>query len=225
MAAADLDLVDTDTGWGRWRWPLRVLVVGAVVSGVVLRFVSRSPLWLDEALSVNIATLPLGEIPDALRVDGHPPLYYVLLHGWMELFGTGPVAVRSFSGLWALGLFPLIWVAARRLGGNRVATYAVALLALSPFAIRYGTETRMYAMVSVLTLGLWLLVSDALERPTRARLGGIALITGALLWSHYWAMWFLAAGGIGLVVHAIRSRRANRPDDLGASVRVIGALV
>lgn len=224
MAVADPDPLDTDEGWGRWRWPVRLLVVGALVSGVVLRFVTRSPLWLDEALSVNIATLPLGDIPAALKVDGHPPLYYFLLHGWMDLFGTGPVAVRSFSGLWALGLFPLMWVGARRLGGNRVATYAVALLALSPFAIRYGTETRMYSMVSVLTLGLWLLVADALDKPTRARLAGIALITAALLWSHYWAMWFLAAGGVGLVVHAIRSRRADRPDDLGASVRVIAAV-
>lgn len=225
MAEADPDPLDTSAGWGRWHWPVWLLVAGALVSGVVLRFVTRSPLWLDEALSVNIARLPLGEIPDALRVDGHPPLYYFLLHGWMDLFGTGAVAVRSFSGLWALGLFPLMWVAARRLGGRQVATYAVALLALSPFAIRYGTETRMYAMVSVMALGLWLLISDALVRPTRARLAGIAVITGALLWSHYWALWLLAAGGIGLVVHAFRSRRQDRPDDLGASVRVIAALV
>lgn len=190
-----------------------------------MRFVTRSPLWLDEALSVNIARLPLGEITGALEHDGHPPLYYVLLHGWMDLFGTGPVAVRSFSGLWALGLFPLVWVAARRLGGNRVATYAVALLALSPFAIRYGTETRMYAMVSVLALAGWLLISDALVRPTRARLAAIALITGTLLWTHYWALWMLAAGGISLVVHAARARREHRSADLAASRRVIAALV
>ncbi len=40
-----------------------VLAVGALVVGVVLRFVTRSPLWLDEALSVNIAHLPIGDIP------------------------------------------------------------------------------------------------------------------------------------------------------------------
>ena len=58
-----------------------VTIVMALV-GTVLRFLPRSGLWLDEALSVNISQLPVSEIPDALRHDGHPPLYYFLLHLW-----------------------------------------------------------------------------------------------------------------------------------------------
>ena len=59
---------------------IKALVLLAVVAGLALRFYARSPLWLDEALSVNIAKLPVNEIPEALRHDGHPPLFYVLLH-------------------------------------------------------------------------------------------------------------------------------------------------
>ena len=43
-------------------------VAGVVVMGVCLRFFTTSPLWLDEALSVNIARLPLGDM-----LDGAPP--------------------------------------------------------------------------------------------------------------------------------------------------------
>lgn len=220
------DPLATTSGWGRWRVPFWALVSGALLAGLVLRFVTRSPLWLDEALSVNIARLPIGQIPDALRHDGHPPLYYVLLHGWMDAFGEGDVAVRTFSGLWSLALFPLVWVAARRIGGSRVAVYAVALLALSPFAIRYGTETRMYAMVSVLALSGWLLADDALaRRPTPARLAGITVVVGALLWTHYWAIWFLVAAGLALLVHLWRARRTGRPDAVRATYLVIAAMV
>ncbi len=220
-----VDPLSTDAGWGRWRWPVHLLVAGAVVAGVVLRFVTTSPLWLDEALSVNIAKLPVADIAGALKVDGHPPLYYVLLHGWIAAFGEGPVAVRAFSGLWALALFPLVYVAARRLGGRRHALFAVGLLALSPYAVRYGTETRMYAMVSVLALVGWLLVDDALRRPTWPRLSGIAVVVGLLLWTHYWSMWLLAAGGLGLLVHRWRARRAGRADAYRATALVIGAFV
>ena len=95
------------------------VVVGAVVvAGVVLRFVQRSPLWLDEALSVNIARLPLGDLLEALRHDGHPPLYYLLLHGWMEVVGEGDVAVRALSGVFAVATLPLAWIAGRRLAGR-----------------------------------------------------------------------------------------------------------
>lgn len=37
----------------------------------------------------------------------------------------------------------------------------------SPYAIRYATETRMYAMVMVLVLAGWLVLDDALHRPAR----------------------------------------------------------
>lgn len=76
--------------------PWAGLAIGLVVAaGIAARFVARSHLWLDEALSVNIAALPVSQIPEALRHDGSPPLYYVVLHYWMDLFGSGTIAVRA----------------------------------------------------------------------------------------------------------------------------------
>src|SRR5689334_16878878 len=79
----------------KWVYAGAVVVLAA---GVVLRFAVRSQLWLDEALSVDIARLPLHAIPGALRHDGAPPLYYAGLHFWMLAFGDGNIAVRAFSG-------------------------------------------------------------------------------------------------------------------------------
>lgn len=175
--------------------PLIVLTSFAVVAGLVLRFVARTPLWLDEALSVNIASLPVGEIPDALRHDGHPPLYYFLLHGWMELFGTTDVAVRALSGVIAVITLPLAWFVGRRRGGPVLGCITLAVVAVAPFALRYATETRMYALVMFLVFAGYLLVDDVVRRKRRGwwRLVAIALVTAALLYTHYWSMWFLAA--------------------------------
>ncbi len=216
---------DTTDGWGPWKLPVALGLGVALAAGLVLRFVTRSPLWLDEALSVNIARLPIGQIPQALRHDGHPPLYYVLLHGWMDLFGQGNGAVRAFSGIWAVAAFPLLWVAGRRIGGRRVAWYAVALLALSPYAVRYGTETRMYAMVTVLVLAGWLLVDDELRRSEAWRLGVISFVVAALLWTHYWSMWLLATATVALAVQAWVARRHGDRPKMIARLRVIGAFV
>ena len=83
-------------GWIVAAW---IAIGVAVAIGVVLRFWTQSHLWLDEALSVNIAKLPVGDIPEALRHDGHPPLYYWLLHGWMAVFGESDRSVRALSGI------------------------------------------------------------------------------------------------------------------------------
>jgi hypothetical protein len=223
-SSVDVDGMPPLTG----TWPRlveKVAIVGFALLAIAFRFVTRSPLWLDEALTVNIAKLPLGRIPGALRHDGHPPLYYVLLHGWMILFGQGNLAVRSLSGVFGLALIPLMWIAGGRLAGRRGAVAGVVVVALSPYAIRYSTETRMYAMVMVLALAAWLVADDALERPTAPRLIGLTLLTAALLWSHYWSMWFLGACTLGLLVHLRRVRRAGRTDDVRSTLLVLGALV
>jgi mannosyltransferase len=177
--------------------PRELVVLALLVAafGVVARFWTSSPLWLDEALSVNIATLPLGDIPDALRQDGHPPLYYVLLHGWTEVFGTGDEAVRALSGLFAVATLPLAWLAGRRRGGPVLGWLTLLVVAVAPFALRYATETRMYALVMFLALAGWLLVDRAVHGGDGiGTLVGIGAITAGLLYSHYWAMWLVAAG-------------------------------
>jgi hypothetical protein len=205
------------------RTPTAVKVVagGAIVAGVGLRFVTRSPLWLDEALSVNIAKLPIRQIPAALRHDGHPPLYYFLLHVWMDVFGQGDVAVRALSGLVAVATLPLAWIVGRRRGGTLLAWLFTAVLALSPFALRYATETRMYSLLMLGVLGLYLLVDDVvrLDRGGAVRLVGLALLSGLMLLTHYWSMWLL--GSVELV---LAWRWWRHPDERGRSGRAIVAI-
>src|SRR4051812_37907805 len=125
---------------GRHARALTAGVIAVVAVGVALRFVTSSHLWLDEALTVNIARLPLSRIPDALRHDGSPPLYYLALHFWSAVFGASDAAVRALSALFAVVTLPLVWIAGRRIGARRTAVAALVLLASSPFAIRFATE-------------------------------------------------------------------------------------
>jgi len=183
--------------------------VAAVAAGIALRAVTFSDLWLDEALSVNIASLPLSELPEALRRDGSPPFYYFLLHVWMKLFGSGDWAIRALSTLFSAAALPLMWVAARRHGGRDLAIPAVLLLASSPFAIRYGSEARMYALLTFLALAGYLAVCSALERPTLLRLAGVAAASGLLALTHYWSFYLLAVAGGALAFVWLRRRTKN----------------
>jgi mannosyltransferase len=184
------------------------LVVLAVIAGIGLRAYTTSDLWLDEALSVNIAMLPLGDLFEALRRDGHPPLYYVLLHGWMQAAGEGDTAVRLLSGVLGVAALPLAWIAGRRYAGAWGGAAAVVVLATSPFAIRYATEARMYALVMLLVLAGWLALRAALQAPTVLRLAGVAVASGLLALTHYWSFYLLAAT-VALLLLARRRGRVN----------------
>jgi hypothetical protein len=95
---------------------------------------------------------PLSELPTrVLRAvflsDTSPPLYYLLLSGWTLVFGTSDTALRLFSAVCSLGCLPFIVAIARRTGGRGVALPACALFAISPLAIYYSTEARMYSLL------------------------------------------------------------------------------
>jgi mannosyltransferase len=204
---------------------LKVVVAVAIAIGVALRFIAPSPLWLDEALSVNIAQLPIGDIPEALRHDGHPPLYYVLLHLWMQLAGTGDDAVRALSGIISTASLPFAYLVGRRAGGRSLGWITLGLFALCPFVLRYATETRMYSLIILLVLVGYLLLDDITRRGRAgwARVIAFGAVVGALLYSHYWAMWLL--GGVGMVLVWCWRRATDEMIVRGSGRALIGMAV
>jgi hypothetical protein len=200
-------------------------VVGAVVvvvAGIVLRFWARSDMWLDEALTFDIARLPVDQIPGALRRDGAPPLYYVLLHYWILVFGSSDLAVRALSGVLSCATLPLVWIAGRRIGGRTVAAGAVVIVASSPFAVRYATENRMYTLVAFLTaLGL-VAVQRSLRRPTAGNLVAVAVVVSLLLYSQYWALYLV---GVTILWMAWQGWRGPLPARHGARASLVAVIV
>ncbi len=221
-------------------WWVTVGVVVVVVAGIVARFLPRGSLWLDEALSANIAEMPLGGLRSALERDGHPPLYYVLLHAWGSIFGWSPWVLRSLSGVLGVAALPLAWWAGTRVGGRpdsrgttdatrarRSGVAALVLMAALPFAIRYSSETRMYSLLMVLVLCGYLLIDHHRERPRWSTAIGTGAVAALLLWTHYWSIWLL--GGIGVVLlaqAAVEHRRGDtrrRDAELGLAAAIVAA--
>lgn len=215
---------------------LVAITVVSVLAGVALRFWPRSGMWLDEALTTNIAGLPLDQIGEALRRDGHPPLFYVLLHWWMAIGGESDDWVRALAGFISVLGLPLTYLGATRLasrtgagplGSRRTGLVAVAVMAVLPYGVRYAAEARMYSLAMTLVLGGYLLVDDLLSartgHPRRILVGAATtVVAAALLWTHYWSMWLLAAVGLMAVWVALRSPDADRRS--GARM-LVGALV
>lgn len=186
-------------------------VVAAVVAvGVGLRLCSFSPYWLDEAQSLTFARMSLGDLPEVLRIDGAPPLYYALLHVWLQIFGDGVWTARALSMSLSIAALPPMWLLVRRLRGDTLtAAIAVSLLAVNPWAIRYAGEARMYSLVVFEVLLACLALLRLRRRPEIPAAVGLALISAALLYTHYWGI-FLLATLVGMLALAAWRRPAER---------------
>jgi mannosyltransferase len=192
-----------------------VAIVLTLIAAVVLRFVTKSALWEDEALTIAIARRPLGQLHGLLRHDGSPPLYYVMLHLWMKAFGTGNRSARALSGVFGLLSLPAAYYVGRRIAGSDVvrrqwvAWASVLVVATSPYALRYSTEVRMYELETLLVLVGYLAVANAWERPNLGWLAAVAAVTAALLYTQYWAFYLLFVLGVALVYFGRREGRES----------------
>jgi uncharacterized membrane protein len=166
-----------------------------VVASVWLRTQAISAkFWIDEGLSVGIAHHDLFDIPGVLRQDGSPPLYYMLLHLWMAVVGgDGESRTHGLSVIFAVLTIPTGWWTARRIFGERSAWATAALAATLPFLTYYAQETRMYALVallSLLTSGAFALAYAVRERWAVALFAASCVL---LIYAHNWGL-FLGAG-------------------------------
>ncbi|WP_121253810.1 glycosyltransferase family 39 protein [Nocardioides ferulae] len=131
----------------------------ALAVGVVLRMVVTRSIWLDEAISIRQAQLPLGEmLTDLQENDVHPPGFDLVL--WAVVHGTGSTAewvVRLPSLVAGALLVPVFYAMAADLWDRRTARVAAFVAAIAPVAVWYGQEARMYALWMLFaTLAVWM---------------------------------------------------------------------
>ena len=166
--------------------------------------------WIDEGLSVGIASFPLADIPGVLRQDGSPPLYYLLLHLWMDAFGRSEEATHALSLTFALAAVPAALWAGWSLFGRRAGWIAAAFAAINPFLTVYAQETRMYSLVIILSLLATATFLHAFAFGRRRYVPAFALALAALLYTHNWALFF-TLGTLAALAFVVRSSAERRP--------------
>lgn len=168
----------------------RSALAAVTVLALAVRFhgITLPAIWYDEAFSVLLARHEPWQIWSITARDVHPPLYYLVLHYWMILFGDGALAVRSLSVIADVGTV-LLSIKLMSLVATRRATWMAALLlALLPISVRYSQEARMYTL-----LGLWLMGATValvcwVKEPEKKRFPIIyVLLMSAAFYTHYFA--------------------------------------
>jgi mannosyltransferase len=186
------------------------LLAALVLLSLLLRTSAmHDAFWIDEGLSVGISSFPFGHIPEVLRQDGSPPLYYMLLHLWMQVDGDGEGATRVPSLVFALATIPAGFWAGRSLFGPRAGWICAGLCALNPFVSAYAQETRMYSMMMLFGLVGAAGFMHAFVFRRRRYLAVFAGALALMLYTHNWSLFF-ALGSVAALLVVARESDAPR---------------
>lgn len=108
--------------------------------------------WRDEAFTYVLAKRNIFDILVLTAKDFNPPLYYLIIHYWMKLFGTSEIILRLFSVIMYCGVLYasyLFLIHIFKISTKKSYIYLL-LIALNPILLYYAFEARMYTMLAFL---------------------------------------------------------------------------
>lgn len=215
----------SDGAWLSLKNRIWLLIALAVAFFVRVNALSAQSLWNDEGTSVALARTSWQAIVNAAARDIHPPLYYLLLHAWIQGAGISEFALRFLSVIAGVLVVALTFRIAREWFDQDVAVIAAVLSALNPFQVYYAQETRMYIWVTLFAcLSVWAMIvmlkparefsPPPLPRQMRTRilaLIGYIVATVAALYTNYYAFTLVLFQNLAFVAYLIWARRERRP--------------
>jgi len=227
------------------------LILAALLAiGAGLRFhqITKVSQWPDEFWSsVHLATgrgtqifdLPTGVLIDpppqtmlagspswphiwtGLKNVVHPPVYFILLRWWMDLFGPGDFSTRTFSAICSLAGVVVLFDIVRRTTGLQAALLAAALMAISPLQMNLSQETRSYPLLALCgLLACWAIVRIERQGASPKRLIALAFAMAATALTHYFSLGALA----GLICYGAIQLRAGERRKVIAAILAAAAI-
>ncbi|MGE5374141.1 MAG: glycosyltransferase family 39 protein [Bacteroidota bacterium] len=130
--------------------PWMVMIITVIGGFLRVLLLESKGMWLDETFSVWLANHSVLEMLQwIVRIDQHPPLYYLLLHSWIAHNGDSPYYARLLSVLFGAATIPVIYLIGKRLSGVVLGLAAAIFLAVSPYNIAFSQEARMYTLLTL----------------------------------------------------------------------------
>lgn len=126
-----------------------------------------------------------------------PPPYFLMLRGWVGLFGQTVTSLRLFSVALGVLLIPAVyWLCRELFPGTWVGAVAMALVAQSPFHLLSAQEARPYSLWALLIV----LSSGALVRALRQQTVGAWAIYSVTLALGFYCHFL---HGLVMISHAV----------------------
>jgi len=155
-------------GVSAWLDPLFVAVLAAAIS---LGGAARPSFWYDEAATISASYgRSLAQLWQMMgNVDAVHGLYYLLMHGWFQIFAPTEFWSRAPSGLAVGGAAAGVVVLGKQFSSRTVAVSAGVICAILPRSTWAGVEARPYAVSMMAAVWLTVLLVYAARGESRWR--------------------------------------------------------
>lgn len=163
-------------------------------------------LWFDEGDAIRVAHLNLPKIVEVHSQGNHAPLYYFILHYWINLFGDSEFSTRFLSVIFGFFAIFMIYKVGSLIFDKEVGILSSLILGLSVFHIHYSQEVKMYSLMPLLTLLSIYFFIKLLEEKSLITSSGYILSSILLMYTHVYGLFIIMGQNIYLVALFLLSK-------------------
>ena len=156
-----------------------------------LLFIESRDICLDEPFTIFHAQFPIADILSLpSQNEPNPPLFMLLLHSWIKLFGISPFAVRILPLLFNSFTVVFIYFIGKKFFNLWTGILASSIFLVSTYHFYFGLETRTYSLLSMATAASLYYFLSLVNFPKRKYIIALILTNLLLIYSHYFG-WFI----------------------------------
>ncbi len=157
----------------------------------------------DEPFSIFHAQQNVSEIWAyfTTAAENNPPLYHLILHCWIKLFGISAFSVRFPSLLFSSAIAVIIYLSGKKYFTVKTGLLASLLFSFSTAHLYYSHESRTYPLFCLLTIVSLYASLGVIKSPGKKNNYILLIVANTLLiYSHYFGFFVLLVELISFLV-------------------------
>ncbi len=166
-----------------WHIPILLVLMNLILK---LAGLTITPVSGDEPFTIYHAQMDLPSINRFLEGTNNPPLFEMVLHFWIRIFGNDVVSVRLLPVIFSSVAAFFVYRTGYTFVNFRVGITAALVYTFSVLNLHLAHEARVYALFTLLAcLSMYIFLNLITGRKERKYLIYLSIVNLLLLYSHY----------------------------------------
>jgi mannosyltransferase len=167
-----------------------------------LLYLTTAAIGHDEPFSIYHAQFGFNDLIQQLKGYNNPPLFEILLHFWIKLFGISSFSVRLLPALFACLSPVALYYFAKHNFSIRVGIASSLMLTFSDLLLYYAHDCRVYSLFVLLSLTSFYYYFEVIDEIRKTVLKQILFIffSTLLIYAHYFGILILVFQALHLIL-------------------------
>ena len=168
--------------------------MGLILLNFILKifFLGKRDIAMDEPFTIFYAQAGFPALFEMLKTENNPPLFFILLHFWIKIFGISAFSVRFLPFLFSVMTAPAIYLTGKQYFTKESGFLASLIFTFSNYHLAFSHEARVYPLFALLTcISMYFFLSLVQNQERKSHFYLLILTNVLLIYSHFFGFFVI----------------------------------